>query len=51
MPKDTDIATITQQRLDQLAAKMNRCPRKCLGFKTPNEVYIQDFKNACRTWD
>lgn len=51
LPREIDIAKIAQDQLDQLAAKMNRCPRKCLGFKTPNEVYIQDFKNACRTWD
>lgn len=35
LPKETDIAKITQEALEQLAGKMNRCPRKCLGFKTP----------------
>ena len=51
LPKDADIAKITQEELDQLAAKMNRCPRKCLGYKTPQEVFIQQHKNDCRTWD
>jgi transposase, IS30 family len=50
LPRSTPIATITQQNLDTLAAKMNRCPRKCLGFKTPNELFIQQYKNDCRTW-
>lgn len=50
LPRETDIAKITQDELDQLAAKMNRCPRKCLGFKTPNELFIQQHKNDCRTW-
>lgn len=50
LPRETDIAKITQEELDQLAAKMNRCPRKCLGYKTPQEVFIQQHKNDCRTW-
>lgn len=50
LPKETDIDKITQADLDQLAAKMNRCPRKCLGYKTPQEVFIQQYKNDCRIW-
>lgn len=51
LPRETDIANVTQEALDQLAAKMNRCPRKCLGYKTPNELFIQQLKNSCRTWN
>lgn len=50
LPKEANIAKITQEELDQLAAKLNRCPRKCLGYKTPQEVFIQQYKNDCRTW-
>lgn len=50
LPRDADIAKITQEELDKLAAKMNRCPRKCLGYKTPQEVFIQQYKNDCRIW-
>lgn len=50
LPRETEIALISQEDLDQLAVKMNHCPRKCLGFKTPNEVFIQQAKNDCRTW-
>lgn len=50
LPKEADIAKITQEELDQLAAKMNRCPRKCLGFKTPQELFFQQYKNDCRIW-
>ena len=50
LPKEADIDRITQEELDQLAAKMNRCPRKCLGYKTPQELFIQQYKNDCRTW-
>lgn len=50
LPRETDISKITQDDLDKLAAKMNRCPRKCLGYKTPQELFIQQYKNDCRTW-
>jgi IS30 family transposase len=50
LPRSTDIACITQQDLDQLANKLNHCPRKCIGFKTPNELFVQQYKNDCRTW-
>ena len=51
LPKDAEIDKVTQIDLDLLASKMNRCPRKCLGFKTPNELFIQQHKNDCRTWN
>jgi IS30 family transposase len=51
LPSETEIAKITQDELDELATKMNRCPRKCLGYKTPNELFIQQYKNDCRTWN
>lgn len=50
LPKSANIEQITQHELDLLADKMNRCPRKCLGFKTPKELFIQQYKNDCRTW-
>jgi len=50
LPREAEISKITQEELDQLAAKMNRCPRKCLGFKTPNELFIQQYKSDCRIW-
>jgi IS30 family transposase len=50
LPRETDIAKMTQEELDKLAKKMNLCPRKCLGYKTPNELFIQQYKNDCRTW-
>jgi len=51
LPRSTNIAEVTQEELDRLAEKMNLCPRKCIGYKTPNEVFIQQHKNDCRTWD
>lgn len=50
LPKTATIDHVTQKELDLLADKMNLCPRKCLGFKMPKELFIQQFKNDCRTW-
>jgi len=50
LPKEADITKITQEELDALADKMNRCPRKCLGYKTPQELFRQQHKNDCRIW-
>lgn len=36
--------------LNLIAVKMNWCPIKCIGYKTPNELFIQQYKNDCRTW-
>ena len=36
-PKGRSLAGITQERLDEVAAKLNRRPRKTLGFRTPAE--------------
>lgn len=49
LPRETDIAKIEQEELDKLAAKMNQCPRKCLGYKTPQEVFIQQYERDCRS--
>ena len=38
-PKGHDFTTITQQQIDAVMNKLNNRPRKCLGFKTPNEVF------------
>jgi IS30 family transposase len=29
---------------------MNNIPRKCLGFKTPKELFVQHHKTFCRAW-
>lgn len=38
-PKKFDFATITQDELDYCVNLINNRPRKCLGFKTPSEVF------------
>lgn len=37
--RDTDPNTLSQEELRQLCAGLNATPRKCLGFRTPAEVF------------
>ena len=39
-PKDRDFRTITQKEINQTMHKLNNRPRKCLGMKTPNQVFL-----------
>jgi IS30 family transposase len=39
LPRKSDLASITQEHLDELTRRYNRTPRKCLDFKTPEEVF------------
>ena len=41
LPRTTDLATWTQDELDEIAEDINNTPMKCLGFQTPNEIYSQ----------
>jgi transposase, IS30 family len=38
LPKGTDFAKITEQQLSHIESLINNRPRKCLKFKTPNEI-------------
>ena len=38
-PKDFDFADFSQEHIQQKMDALNRRPRKCLGFKTPYQVY------------
>ena len=38
-PKKTDFAKITENQIREVERKLNSRPRKCLGFRTPAEVF------------
>ena len=40
LPRKTDPATLTPDRLAKLISLVNNTPRKCLGYLTPNEVFL-----------
>jgi transposase, IS30 family len=39
LPRKSDLAAITQLHLDELTRRYNTTPRKCLDFRTPEEVF------------
>ncbi len=40
LPCQTDLATLSAQRLHRFIHAYNHTPRKCLGYATPAEVFI-----------
>lgn len=50
LPSNFNIDDISQELLDQLSISLNNTPRKCLGFKTPKELFLKHYKSDCRTW-
>ena len=43
LPRKTDLATLSDQRLLALNRSYNHTPRKCLNYKTPAEVFTHDL--------
>jgi IS30 family transposase len=41
LPRKTDLSTWTQTDVDEIAEDINTTPMKCLGYRTPNEVYSE----------
>ncbi len=39
LPGELDLATLTPARLHEIERQMNDTPRKCLGFRTPQEAF------------
>jgi IS30 family transposase len=46
LPGNTDLSNITQQQLVDLGHHLNAQPRKCLGYKTPAEVFIAHLRET-----
>lgn len=40
LPKKTNFALIEKKTISTIESELNNRPRKCLGFKTPNEVFL-----------
>jgi IS30 family transposase len=39
-PKDRDLRTVTDEEIQFAMERLNNRPRKCLGYRTPNEVFF-----------
>ena len=49
LPRRTNLDTLTEQQLRDIAHAYNNTPRKCLAFKTPNEVISAINRVALQT--
>lgn len=43
LPSDTDIALVPPEKLLELSTRLNRIPRKCLGYRTPEDVLAEQI--------
>ncbi len=41
VPKGKDIDDLNDEDVAEIIEKINKRPRKCLGFKTPNQLFLQ----------
>jgi IS30 family transposase len=39
-PKGKDLSDVTEEEVQKVMDKLNNRPRKCLGFRTPNQVFF-----------
>jgi len=39
-PKHRDLQTVTDDEIQKAMDRLNNRPRKCLGYRTPNEVFF-----------
>ena len=46
-PKKRDFKTITQKEIKRVMDKLNNRPRKRLGIKTPNQVFLKNQPTRC----
>ena len=40
-PKGTDFRRVTEKALQKVVKRLNHRPRKCLGYRTPHEVFME----------
>jgi IS30 family transposase len=48
-PKGTDFRKVTQEEVDEVVETINRRPRKCLGYRTPYDVFADAVRGALAT--
>lgn len=43
LPRSSDIDSLSQKQINKLVDKINNRPMKCLGFKAPSEVFMENY--------
>jgi IS30 family transposase len=49
LPRKTNLDSLSNRTLDKLVAQYNNTPRKCLGFQTPAEAFLQPLHFKCES--
>jgi IS30 family transposase len=48
LPRKRDIRSMTDQNMKEICDRLNNTPRKCLGWKTPAEVFREKMLEEAR---
>jgi len=48
-PKGTDFRTVTEEEVEDVVEKINKRPRKCLGYRAPYDVFADALRGALAT--
>ena len=48
LPKGRSFQDLAQSQLDRIVEQLNNRPRKCLGYRTPNEAFNEDHQKRLR---
>ena len=49
LPRKTDLNALPRSSLDAIIARHNNTPRKCLGFQTPAEAFLNSLHFECES--
>jgi IS30 family transposase len=49
LPRKTNLDAISNDAIDKLVSRYNNTPRKCLGFQTPAETFLQPLHFKCES--
>lgn len=44
LPRNTQLDGLSQKEIDKIVLRLNRRPMKCLGYRTPEEVFYEHIK-------
>jgi IS30 family transposase len=49
LPRKTNLDAVSNDAIDKLVSRYNNTPRKCLGFQTPAETFLQPLHFRCES--
>ncbi|MCK5459666.1 IS30 family transposase [Candidatus Parcubacteria bacterium] len=49
LPRNTDLNSLTDEQLNAIMELINNRPKKCLGFKTPNEIFLNEMSKIYKS--